>query len=174
MFAQPDHDRDRSYERKALTEPGGESNGISDAEVASLIGHEHPAVPEPIEDTVHVDGTLERRVTPRVGAAYQPCPVRIPFRTYGLEGREPGGRGFGMKFFLGELLFPIVPVAFVDELRAAITVELEDISLRRENPGPILGQSSGAVDDKGWRYLYWLRLSTSQVEELCSNSNEGM
>lgn len=59
VFAQPDHDGDCSYERGALAEPGGESDGVGDAEVATLIGHEHPAMPKPIEDTVHVDGTFE-------------------------------------------------------------------------------------------------------------------
>ena len=79
VFAQPDHDGDRSYEREALTEPGGRSGGVSDAEVATLIGHEHPTMPKPIEDTIHVNGTFEGRVSPRVGAAYQPGPVGVPF-----------------------------------------------------------------------------------------------
>ena len=60
VFTQPDHDRDCGYEREALTEPGGESNGISDTEVATLIGHEHSTVPEAIEDAVIVDGAFER------------------------------------------------------------------------------------------------------------------
>ena len=79
VFAQPDHDRDCCYEREALTEPGGESDGISDAEVATLIGHEHSAVPETIEDAVIVDGAFEWRTTPRVSATHQPRPVGIPF-----------------------------------------------------------------------------------------------
>ena len=45
VFTQPDHNRDCGYEREALTEPGGESNGIGDTEVAALIGHEHSTVP---------------------------------------------------------------------------------------------------------------------------------
>ena len=79
VFTQPYHDRDCGYERGALTEPGGESNGVGYAEVAALIGHKHPTVPEPVENTVAVDGAFKRRVTPRIGAAYQPRPVRIPF-----------------------------------------------------------------------------------------------
>lgn len=79
VFAQPNHDRDGGYERGALTEPGGRSNGVCHAEVATLIRHEHPTVPETVENTVTVDGTFERRVIPRVCAAYQPGPVRVPF-----------------------------------------------------------------------------------------------
>ena len=79
VFAQPDHNRDRGYEREALTEPRGESDGVGDAEVATLIRHKHSTVPEPVENTVAVDGTFERRVIPRVGATYQPRPIRVPF-----------------------------------------------------------------------------------------------
>ena len=79
VFTQPDHDRDCSYEREALTEPGRESNGIGDTEVAALIRHEHSTVPETVEDTVIVYGAFERRAIPRIGTTYQPRPVRIPF-----------------------------------------------------------------------------------------------
>ena len=79
VLAQPDHDRDGGYEREALTELSGGSNVVRNAEVATLVGHKHPTVPEPIENTVTVDGAFEGRVIPRVSAAYQPCPVRIPF-----------------------------------------------------------------------------------------------
>lgn len=79
-----------------------------------------------------------------------------------------------MKFLLGKTLLPSVPVAFIDELGAAITVKLDDIGLGWEDSSPVLGQGSGAVSDKSRRYLNWLDLSTCQVEEFCSNSNEGM
>ena len=68
-----------------------------------------------------------------------------------------------MKFLLGKTVLPSIPVAFVDELRAAITIEFNDISLGREDPSPVLGQGRGAVDDKAWRYLNGLDLSTCQV-----------
>ena len=79
-----------------------------------------------------------------------------------------------MELFLGKALLPSIPVALIHELGATITIELYDIGLGREDPSPVLGQGSGAVDDKGWRYLYWLDLSPCQVEEFCSNSDEGM
>jgi len=79
-----------------------------------------------------------------------------------------------MKFFLGEALLPSVPVAFINELRATITIELDDIGLGWEDSSPVLGQGSGAVEDKGGRYLNRLDLSTCQVEEFCSDSNKGM
>jgi len=174
VFAQPDHDGDCGYERKALTETGGESEVVGEAEVASLIGHEHPAVPEPVEDTVVVDGAFVRGVIPRVSAADQPCPVRVPLRAYRLERREPSRRGFDIEFMLGKTLLPSVPVAFVHELGAAIAIELHDIGLGREDPGPVLCEGGGPVDDKGWGYLDWLDLSACQVEEFCGDSNEGM
>lgn len=79
-----------------------------------------------------------------------------------------------MKFFLGKALLPSVPVAFVNELRATIAIELDDIGLGWEDSGPVLGQSSGTVDDESGRYLDRLDLSTCQVEEFCSNGNERM
>jgi hypothetical protein len=44
-----------------------------------------------------------------------------------------------MKFLLGKTVFPSVPVAFINELRATITIELNDIGLGREDSGPVLG-----------------------------------
>lgn len=116
VFAQPDHDGDRRHKREALTKLGGESDSVGDVEIATLLGHEHPAVPKSVEDTVHVDGTFERRVVPRVDAANESRPVRIPFRTYALEGGKPSGGSFGMKFILGETVFPSIPVALFDEV----------------------------------------------------------
>ena len=55
-----------------------------------------------------------------------------------------------------------------------MAIELDDIGLGWEDSSPVLGQGSGAVDDKGWRYLNRLDLSTCQVEEFCSDSDEGM
>ena len=79
-----------------------------------------------------------------------------------------------MKLFLGEALLPCIPVALIYELGATITIELYDIGLGRKDPSPVLGQGSGAVNDKGRRYLDRLDLSPCQVEEFCSDSDEGM
>ena len=174
VFAQPDHDRDGGCEGEALTEPSGGARGVSNAEVATLVRHKHPTMPEPTENTVTVDGVFEGRIIPRVGAAYQPRPIWIPFCTHALESREPSRRSFGMECFLGKTLLPSIPVAFVNKLRTVITIEFDDIFLSWEDSSPILSECSDAVDDKGWRYLDRLDLPTCQVEEFCSNSTEGM
>jgi len=44
-----------------------------------------------------------------------------------------------MKFFLGKTLLPGVPVAFINELRTTITIELNDIGLGWEDSSPVLG-----------------------------------
>jgi len=64
-----------------------------------------------------------------------------------------------VKLFLGETGFPSVPVAFVNELGATIAIEFDDIGLGWEDSGLVLGQSSGAVNDKSGRYLNRLDLS---------------
>jgi len=79
VFAQSDHDRNCGYEREALTEPGRESDGVGDAEIAALVGHKHSTVPEPVKNAVAVDGAFEGRVAPRVSAAHESRPVGIPF-----------------------------------------------------------------------------------------------
>ena len=75
---------------------------------------------------------------------------------------------------MGKTFLPSIPIALVNELRTTIAIELDDIGLGRENTSPVLGQSSGAVYDKGRGYLNRLDLSACQVEEFCSDGDEGV